>query len=1106
MPLDHFGKRKDTFKNRYWVNDTYYKTGGPVFLFDSGEQNAEPLLPYYLQEYHGLSATMRLAQRYNGVAILWEHRYYGDSLPFPENTTADQWQFLTTEQALEDVVYFANRFSLSADGAQASADSADFSNALHPSRTPWIWLGGSYPGVRGALLRVRNPDTIFAVWASSAPVHAQVDMAAYYKAAERSLTRNCSADWVAVTRYVDNTLQNGTAEEVADLKYRLLSARSEVSKERAANASDVSAAGVLMDPLSFYQYYGFDASVLPFCNVLETRNSTITPFETGLASNLGIDVALDAFLTAIQEVNYDAIPGNPDDPVQDRSWMWQYCSEYGFYQRGDPNNPWSIETSFRSLELFQAECNSAFPRGLPPSPAVQNVNKYGGWNMTPSNVLFTNGEFDPWRTMGLASIESNSPMRTPSVAIPRCNVAPEFPSFFGLTHANMVHVSDLRVLLTPDANHTDFKTVGFYSPVSQEPFYSGLGLFGLALDEWLPCFGQNSEGSISGAYEKERSFLRPAMAHFPYTRLILGEDKALAVTGHHFHVLNAHTGEIVHSTTHLDNDTREKLTKTGPVRCAAVNATFTHAITTGDDKKLKVWQVGEDLKLLSERDLPKKPTEIGFTRDGQTIVVSDKFGDVFSYPLHPDPVAVSSTSLPGASKRGSLTAHENPSNGTLILGHASMLTTYLLTSDEQYIITADRDEHIRVSWFPKGYVIERYCLGHEKFVSALHVPSYKPSTLVSGGGDPMLKVWDWMSGKLLSEINVFDAVEPFIKVKAPKWRKPWHAGDDDDDERGSEGKSKGKGKDKRRGQGKQTSEEAREQSADAQQQQAGSSDRVESVTQAADVVMTETRADRPAISRPANESSEAERLVFAVHRIQSVDRGEHGRFVLFSAVGTAAVIYAPLPQDGENLPASSVQAVDLGKPVIDFSAGQDGNVWVLLDAEWGPSTDSGSPDVRPVHLLSWQGATLSEVPEKEPSLLSSLNTKISVSATPAELKTLDLYSPLTSLPKNVDPEHDPLIRDTLSEAAAVASLDGEGKQLTQRELGRLKKKKALLAKIQEQEQQKRSSREGTAAATEGEGEAGREVKRARSESTGEGAAADDGSFGTETRDVEMSAS
>lgn len=74
-------------------------------------------------------------------------------------------------------------------------------------------------------------------------------------------------------------------------------------------------------------------------------------------------------------------------------------------------------------------------------------------------------------------------------ALYRCNTSPSnASSFFGITYDNMVHVSDMRVLLTPDANHSDFKTVGFYSPVSQQPFYAGLGLFGLALDEWLPCF------------------------------------------------------------------------------------------------------------------------------------------------------------------------------------------------------------------------------------------------------------------------------------------------------------------------------------------------------------------------------------------------------------------------------------------------------------------------------------------------------------------------------------------------------------------------------------------------------------------------------------------
>ena len=86
-------------------------------------------------------------------------------------------------------------------------------------------------------------------------------MASYYKAAERSLTRNCSADWVAVTKYVDDTLENGSDAEQVRLKQRLLEARvrsptnlnATVSESSAESTSNVDAAGVLMDPLNFYQ-------------------------------------------------------------------------------------------------------------------------------------------------------------------------------------------------------------------------------------------------------------------------------------------------------------------------------------------------------------------------------------------------------------------------------------------------------------------------------------------------------------------------------------------------------------------------------------------------------------------------------------------------------------------------------------------------------------------------------------------------------------------------------------------------------------------------------------------------------------------------------------
>jgi tRNA (guanine-N(7)-)-methyltransferase subunit TRM82 len=114
------------------------------------------------------------------------------------------------------------------------------------------------------------------------------------------------------------------------------------------------------------------------------------------------------------------------------------------------------------------------------------------------------------------------------------------------------------------------------------------------------------------------------------------------------------------------------------------------------------------------------------------------------------------------------------------------LTAFLLSPEETHIITADRDEHIRASRFPQGYTIESFCLGHKRyflslsctlwqrptpryvrFVSAIHIPRDPTAhgILVSGGGDPVLKVWDWRAGRRLYDVAIEEAVCPFIAVR-----------------------------------------------------------------------------------------------------------------------------------------------------------------------------------------------------------------------------------------------------------------------------------------------------------------------------------------------------
>ena len=354
IPIDHYNASDDrTYKNRYWINSKYYRAGGPVFYFDAGEQNGAPLVPYFLYEAAGPSSVMALARRFNGLALIFEHRFYGDpgegSFPFPMNASGMAeggyvaYKYLITEQALQDPVYFANNFE--PPGLEK------YWSLLKPDYTPWVWLGGSYPGVRGAHMRVRNPETFFASWSSSAPTQAAVDMWTYYAQAERSMTRNCSADFTAVTRYVDSVLTNGTTSEKNDLRVALYTAvvsgpggktPTSINRSEAEQMDSVTVANNLLIPLSFYQYYGFEASVQPFCDIMETFNNTqvrttdnggtasAIATESGIALTHNITAAWKAFLVGIAEIDYDSIPYN-DDPIQDYSWMWQYCSEYGEY-------------------------------------------------------------------------------------------------------------------------------------------------------------------------------------------------------------------------------------------------------------------------------------------------------------------------------------------------------------------------------------------------------------------------------------------------------------------------------------------------------------------------------------------------------------------------------------------------------------------------------------------------------------------------------------------------------------------------------------------------------------------------------------------------------
>ena len=84
----------------------------------------------------------------------------------------------------------------------------------------------------------------------------------------------------------------------------------------------------------------------------------------------------------------------------------------------------------------------------------------------------------------------------------------------------------------------------------------------------------------------------------------------------------------------------------------------------------------------------------------------------------------------------------------------SSLNAKYSTQTRNYIFTADRDEHIRVSrgTLAQAHIIEKFCLAHERYVRKALLP--RPDVLVSGGGDDYLCAWDWFKGELRCKIDI----------------------------------------------------------------------------------------------------------------------------------------------------------------------------------------------------------------------------------------------------------------------------------------------------------------------------------------------------------------
>ncbi|CAK6974988.1 LOW QUALITY PROTEIN: thymus-specific serine protease [Scomber scombrus] len=387
--LNHFSQQDiSTFPQRFFVNEEYWqRPDGPVFLFIGGEG---PIFEFDVLAGHHVD----MAEEHGALLLALEHRFYGDSIN-PDGLKTENLADLSSQQALADLAvfhkYISQSFNLS-------------------SKNTWISFGGSYSGALSAWFRGKFPHLVYGAVASSAPVKAKLDFSAYSNIVGLGLMNEVvggSGKCLAVVRKafvaLEAALMGGNASQVAlDFGCCQFAENPDDQIELIQNLADIFMGTVQ------YNEEGVLMSIQEVCDVL-TNTSTAYEEEMEAYNRL---VKLAQLYRSISEepcldVSYEkSVKHLMNTSLQsghrtERQWMYQTCTEFGFYQTcEDATCPFSGMVTLQSETRLCPMLFGISQHSLPGRIAFTNTY-YGGDNPDTHRVLYVNGGIDPWQELSV---------------------------------------------------------------------------------------------------------------------------------------------------------------------------------------------------------------------------------------------------------------------------------------------------------------------------------------------------------------------------------------------------------------------------------------------------------------------------------------------------------------------------------------------------------------------------------------------------------------------------------------------------------------------------------------------------------------------------------
>eukprot|EP00794_Sanderia_malayensis_P007162 gene7162-7969_t len=371
--LDHFnflGADK-TFSQRYLVNKQFWKTGGPIFFYTGNEGDIE-----WFCKNTGFM--WDIAPEFNAMLVFAEHRYYGKSLPFGTESYKDAAHlgYLTSEQALADFATLISHIKETVPGV---------------AKSPVIAFGGSYGGMLAAWFRMKYPSSVAGAIAASAPIFAFTGMNKcetfynivsqdFFKAGGSSCTSLIRKSWDIINEYGQTAGGRQWLNSIFKLCHPLQTASD--TNKLSAWLSAVWSNLAMVD----YPYPASFLEPLPAWPIKAVCSHLQNPEVTGVDLLKSVSAAVNVYVNFTgTETCYDT--------------ERQACTEQIM--------PLCVKEGANNIFLpyqwnFDAYAKGCYNQWGITSRQYWVEGQYGGKNLSAaSNIVFSNGNLDPWSGLGV---------------------------------------------------------------------------------------------------------------------------------------------------------------------------------------------------------------------------------------------------------------------------------------------------------------------------------------------------------------------------------------------------------------------------------------------------------------------------------------------------------------------------------------------------------------------------------------------------------------------------------------------------------------------------------------------------------------------------------